>query len=173
MTIKEFLEKIKNTTDLKEVLEIRTYIPIAEKKVILETILDQCLTVTDGILTCDYIVMEIAFELAMLKYHTNLEIDIASEEDYDELQSLKDMIHCEYLTDYRRCQSLFNGMKQELYTQYSIETSIIQLSNKISSDIGGLVNIVTQKVESFDMSKFGFEGLELDKLKKMLNKYGK
>lgn len=173
MTIKEFLEKVKNDIDLKEILEIRTYIPIAEKRAIFETILDECFTIEDGALICNYVLKKMMFELAMVKYHTDLEIDITSEEDYDEIQQIGVDFHCEYLTDYRECQSLFDGMEKELRSQYSIETSIAQLSNKLSDNTEGLVNIIAQKINNLDMSKFGFEGLELDKFKKLLNKYGK
>lgn len=174
MLIKEFNEKInKKDTNLKKILEIRTYIPIAEKKVIFETILDKCFTVEDGVLICDYVLKEMMFNLAMIKYHTDLEIDIDSEEDYDEIKKNGVDFHSEYPADYAECYVLFDGMEKELRSQYSMEVSVAQLSNKLSDNIEGLVNSITQKIESLDMSKFGFEGLELDKFKKLINKYGK
>ena len=173
MTIKEFLEKTKNTTNLKEILEIRTYIPITEKKAILETILDICYTVEGGVPTCDYVLKKIAFELAMIKYHTDLEIDITSEADYDSIQKSEIVFHNEYLSDYDECRSLFIGMEQELRAQYSIESSIASLTNKFSNSIEGLVSGISEKMKEFDVSKFGFEDLELDRFKNLLNKYGK
>lgn len=172
MIIQELINKIENNTDLKEILEIRTYIPITEKRAILETVLDECINIEDGVVTCDYITMKMAFELAMIKYHTDLEIKITSEDNYDEIQKLGIDFHSEYLVDYEECQSLFEGMKQELYSKYSIESSIAQLSNKISGSIDNIVGVIAEKVASLDMSKFGFEGLELDKFKNLLNKYG-
>lgn len=173
MTIKEFLQEFKTNTNLKEILEIRTYIPIAEKKMIFETILDRCLTTKDDVLICDYILKKMMFELAMVKYHTNLEIDITSEEDYDKLQQSGVIFHNEYLADYGECQVLFDGAEQELRSQYSIETSVAQLSNKLSKHIEDLMKSVIHKIDNLDMKKFGFEGLESDKFKKFLNKYGK
>ena len=169
MMIAELL-KMENI-NLRTALEVRTYIPIAEKKAILEDILNKCFAVKDGILTCDYISKKIAFELAMVKYHTNLEIDTTSEEDYDALQAVILDLHDAYLEDYKDCQSLLNGMEQELRAKYSIESSIAQLSHKISHSIEGLVTLVAEKVDGFDMSAFGFDGAELDKFKKLLNKY--
>lgn len=174
MLVEDFIKELnKQDMNLKEILEIRTYIPIAEKRAILETIVDRCFTIEDGVLTCDYILKKMMFELAMIKYHTNLEIDITSEEDYDEIQKTGIDFHCDYPFDYGECQLLFDGIEKELRSQYSIEASVAQLSNKLSNDIEELVNTVAQKIDSFDMNKFGFEGLELDKFKKMLNKYGK
>ena len=175
MNINELAKKIKGKKEinLTKILEIRTYIPIAEKRVILETILDKCFVIEDGIVSCDYILMKMMFELAMIKYHTNLEIDIASEDDYDEIKKMGIDLHNEYASDYEECQLLFDGIKQELYSRYSIETSVVNLSNKLSENIGSVANSLTQKIKSLDMSKFGFEGLDLDKFKNLINKYGK
>lgn len=174
MLVENFIEELnKQDINLKEMLEIRTYIPIAEKRVILETIVDRCFTIKDGVLTCDYILKKMMFELAMIKYHTNLEIDITSEEDYDEIQKTGIDFHCEYPMDYSECYLLFDGIEKELRSQYSIEISVAQLSNKLSDGIEDVVNKITQKIENSDMSKFGFDSIELNRFKKLLNKYGK
>ena len=171
-TIKELIQAVEKDVNLTTILEIRTYIPIAEKRAILEAVLDKCFTVKDGVLTCDYVLKKLVFELAMIKYHTDLDINISSEDDYDEIQSLIDTIRCDYLTDYKECQLLFEGMEQELRNQYSIESSIANLTNKLSNNIEGLINIVTEKIGDFDMSKLGFGDLELEQVKNLLNKYG-
>ena len=170
MTIKEFLEKTKNITDLKEILEVRTYIPVSEKKVIFDIIFDKCLMVEDGVLKCDYITMKTTFELAMVKYHTNLEVDIMSEDDYDDIRWIINEIHRTYLDDYSECETLFDGIKKEIYLQYSVESSIAKLSHQVLRVVENLANTVSKKIEGFDI---GFEGEEFDKFKNLLNKYGK
>lgn len=175
MEIKDLQIKIKGKKEinLTKILEIRTYIPIAEKRVVLETILNKCCTVEDGVVVCDYILMKMMFELAMIKYHTNLEVDITSEDDYDEIKKIGIDFHNEYASDYEECQLLFDGIKQELYSRYSIETSVVNLSNKLSENIGSVASSLAQKIKNIDVSKFGFEGLEFDKFKNLINKYGK
>ena len=133
----------------------------------------ECFMVNDGVVTCNYIAMTVMFELAMIKYHTNLEINIDSEDDYDALQEFRNDIQDEYSADYIECQTLFDGMKRELYSQYSIESSIARLSNRFSDGIAGLVDTVSKKVDSFDMSSFGFDNENIGKFKELLNKYGK
>lgn len=173
MNIREFTQKFDEHTNLKEMLEFRTYIPIAEKKVILETVIDKCFAVEGGVLTCDYILKKISFELAMIKYHTDLEIDITSEDDYDELYKSINMFHDVYLEDYAECLSLFEGMERELRAQYSIESSVASLTDELLNNIEGLVTTIKEKVDDLDMSKFGFESSTIDKFKNLLNKYGK
>ncbi len=176
MKVTEFVKKMNESEDinLKTMLEIRTYIPIAEKKAILETILDRCFTVEDGVLMCDSVLKKMMFESAMVKYHTNLDLDITSEEDYDELRryDLMSIVNI-YERDYEECDRLLEGMERELRAQYSVEASIAFLTNQLSDHMTELAQSLTHKIESFDMSKFGFEGVELDKLKNLLNKYGK
>jgi hypothetical protein len=174
MIIQEFIKETKKKNiNLEKILEVRTYIPIAEKKAILEDILDRCFVVEDGVLTCDYVLKRMAFELAMIKYHTNLEVDIASEEDYDEIRGIEVRFYELYEADYEECRQLFEGMEKELRAQYSIEASIAGLTNKVSNVIESFVEGILEKISDFDMSQFGFEGEELSQIKDLLNKYGK
>ena len=173
MELQTFIEKSKDTANLENILEIRTYIPIVEKKAILEDVLDRCFVVEDGVLICDYVLKRMAFELAMIKYHTNLEIDITSEEDYDEIHNTRVNFYELYEADYDECHSLIEGMEKELRSQYSIESSIAHLTNKLSNSIEDLVDGVAKQINGFDMSKFGFEGKELAQFKDLLIKYGK
>jgi hypothetical protein len=171
MIIKDFIKETKKkNANLEKILEVRTYIPIAEKKAILDDILDRCFIVEDGVLTCDYVLKRMAFELAMIKYHTNLDIDITSEEDYDEIRSLGTNFYELYAADHEECHLYFEGMVKELCSQYSIESSMARLANKLSGSIEGLVENISQKIEGLDI---GFEGKELEQFKDLLNKYGK
>ena len=173
MLVKEFINKIESGSNLKEILEVRTYIPIAEKKAILETVLDKCFTVEDDALVCDYVLMKMAFELAMIKYHTNLDIDITSEDDYDDVQMIGINLNYNYLVDYKECQLLFEGMERELRSQYSIEASVAHLFHKISNSIEELASNISEKINGLDISNLGFKEKELEQLKVFLNKYGK
>lgn len=176
MTIQEFIRSyLSENMDLKTMLEIRTYIPIAEKRAILETILDKCFTVNDGVVVCDYVLKRVMFELAMIKYHTNLEVDIMSEDDYDALKSICSFntLHNEYGEDYIECQVIFDGIERDLHSKYSIETSVIHLSNQLSGSIENVVNIIANKIDDLDMSKFGFDGMELNQFQELIKKYGK
>ena len=178
MKILDFIQKLNETENinLKTMLEIRTYIPIAEKRAILETMLDRYFTVEDGVPICDYVLKKIMFELAMVKYHTNLDLDITSEEDYDELQLHWDAVmdfFGEYYKDYQECEQMLEGMEQEFRAQYSVESSIARLSNKLSNSINGILGGIADKINDFDMSKFGFDGFDPEQFKDLLNKYGK
>ena len=173
MNIQEFTKKLRKNTNLKTTLEIRTYIPISEKRAILEDVLDRCYTVEDGVLACDQTLKTIAFRLAMIKYHTNLDLDIESYEDYDSIAQLEIDICDEFVDDYGACFTLFNSMEKELHSQYSVEASVARLSNRISNSVDDLVSLMANKMQDLDMNKWGFEGSEIDKFKEMLNKYGK
>ncbi len=172
MKVKEFIEKIQaEDVNLETICEVRTYIPIAEKKIIIETILDKCSTVEDGVLLWDDALEAVVFELSMLKYHTDLEVDITSEDDYDEIKKTGIDVHWGYYSDYNECLLLFKKMKKSLRSQYSVESSIARLSNQISDNIGGLTEVLTEKIKAFDVDKFGIQEKELGQLKSLLNKF--
>ena len=175
MLIKELTEKmtIGDCPSLDEILEIRTYLPIAEKKAICETILDRCYSIEDGVLLCNSVLKRIMFELAMVKYHTDLDIEIDSEDDYDELQQSSINFRWGYAADYVECEEILYEMEEELKSQYSIETSIARLSNRLAENIEGVVSVITNKVNNLDTNAFGFESADIDKIKTLLNKYGK
>lgn len=172
MTIKEFIQNTTDGTNLKDMLEIRTYIPIAEKKAVLETVLDTYCTVDDGVVACDYVLKKMVFELAMLKYHTNLDIDITSDADYDDMKQADVDFTDVYYDDYQECKQLLDCMEYELRSQYSIEASIAGLTHKLSDGIGRIVNAAERKISDFDVNQLGLENFDFEQLKNLLGKYG-
>ena len=81
ITVKDFIEKYNGDTDS---LEIRVYIPITEKRAIIEKLVTGIIT-EDGILTTyDSIEKNIIFSLASINIYTNL--GATTPEDYDALR---------------------------------------------------------------------------------------
>ena len=80
ITVKDFIENMNGDVDT---LEVREYIPITEKRLIIEKLISEIMT-EDGILvTYDSIVKDMVFSLASICVYTNLEA--TTDEDYDKL----------------------------------------------------------------------------------------
>ena len=80
ITVKDFIENMNGDVDA---LEVREYIPITEKRLIIEKLISEIMT-EDGILvTYDSIVKDMVFSLASICVYTNLEA--TTDEDYDKL----------------------------------------------------------------------------------------
>lgn len=156
MVIADFIKEFKKDfTNLKTMLNIRTYIPMAEKKAIIETVLDTCFRVEDGVLMCDCALKNVAFELAMVKYHTDLDVDIASYDDYDELHTTLHYLHNEYVADYDACDTLFNEMERELRAKYSVGASMASISHNVRM----LARLISDTMDGFDIGKLDLKEL--------------
>lgn len=156
MVIADFIKEFKKDfTNLKTMLNIRTYIPMAEKKAIIETVLDECFRAEDGILTCDCALKNVAFELAMVKYHTDLDVDITSYDNYDELHTMLLYLHNEYFEDYDACYALFNEMERELRAKHSVEASMASISHNVRM----FVRLISDTMDGFDIGKLDLKEL--------------
>lgn len=121
MLVQNFVEEFKNkkvqntkTNDhavadyIKQKLEIKTYLPFAYRKVLVQTIVDSHIEVVDGIKKYDNVNSYIGFIIAMIKAHTNLEFSQKSIDDYDLLAEtgLLAAIVEEFRTSYEECEVL-------------------------------------------------------------------
>ena len=79
MDLKIIMEKInQGTVGLTELgIEVKEYLPISTKEIIINSLLDECLTynVDNGTIECDYLLREIVLELMFLFQYTNIEIN--------------------------------------------------------------------------------------------------
>lgn len=184
MTIQNFIEELKNdiNIDLKNRLQIRAYIPIAEKRAIIEDVVDRSVMVESGVIQYDYVKNKIAFELAMIKYHTDcdLEIDLDSEDDYDAIEALlmdketfRGVLTSLYRDDYYECKTIMEKMIEDLYSQNSIEASIARMASSISESVGSLADHISKKIDNFDIKTMLPQDVDLNGLMTLLNKYGK
>ena len=85
MTIREFIEiagKEKNKK-MSVILETKKYLPIAEKRVLAQQVIDACTEEQDGIIIIDSVTKYIIFTMTVIGAYTNLEFETL--DDYDAL----------------------------------------------------------------------------------------
>jgi hypothetical protein len=84
ITIDKIRENIYNTEDLD--LQIKNYISLTEKKILIEKILDICV-INEEIKRIDFALKEFAYEYMLVSLYTNIEIETEDIiEIYDELK---------------------------------------------------------------------------------------
>lgn len=158
---------------LTKMLEIKTYIPFIEKRMIVETVVRNNITKKNGIKKIDSINQYISFVTAMLIAHTTLEI-VNPMEDYDLLveNHLLPQIIAMFQESYNECQMLLN-----LYIQDELEdNSVSALVGELVSNISNTLDNVSKKLENLDMKKIlgaNFNEEDLAKLNSFLNKFVK
>lgn len=189
MTIQNFIENYKaktfvisrNGADerveyLKKTLEIKDYISFKEKKVIAQTVLANCSTIKDGVVSIDSIQKYILFTMAMIASYTNLESDedTSISEEYDMLCSynveggtLLDAIIKTFEFEYMRCNDILNMMTADLLAENNIEKQVGKFLSNISDKINKLGDGLIEKLGDFNMD---LGQIDIDELTNMIAK---
>lgn len=122
----EIIEKIKNGNDNAfDGIQIKDYLPISTKRLMCEEIAKNSIIEQDGVKIKDSIAYEIAFDLIIVSFYTNVDID----EHYDEA--------CEYgIIDY--IKDNMNQNEREFISEHSYY--MIQNEINTHNSIAGVIN---------------------------------
>ena len=116
MKVKEFVEEIKVTTSIEELLKNiikKTYIPVMEKKELALATLALSTTNDDGFMQVDEFKKDICFKMLFLKQYTTLEIaddfdSFINEYDISDSADVTEVFFAAYLCDeYKRALCIF------------------------------------------------------------------
>lgn len=188
MKINEFIEsysndKVMNTQInpnavseyIKEKLDVKDYVPFAEKRELCERVLNACNIKKDsGLVEVDSVTRYIVFTLSILSKYTNLEFssgddEVDSLDEYDMLcqagllNPILDVIGGEYVT----CNNILNMMMEDIIANNNtIENVIGALFDKIGDSIDGLITTLADKVESMNLD---LSQIDIDKYKGLLD----
>ena len=130
--VTEIIKKIKNGNDNAfDGIQIKDYLPISTKRLICEEIAKNSIIEQDGMKIKDSIAYEIAFDLVIVSFYTNVDID----ENYDEA--------CEYkIIDY--IKDNMNQNEREFISEHSYYMIQNEINNHNS--IAGVINRNLQKL---------------------------
>lgn len=166
MKFNEILKKIEEDKNYKPSLRVKEYISLDDKMQYLEDLVDSCIDYNkNGITKINFISKKISNELFMIKYYTNLELDIdmSITEQYEFLlskgiiKSVKSKL-CRSGSDFNDLQEMIEQtLNQEIVLMNSIEgifaTGIHNLIEKIPSQEKILEYL--KQIENFDPKKLG------------------
>jgi hypothetical protein len=182
MKIRELIDKIKEdeNLNLETTLEIRTYIPIMVKRNIINNIILSSVSYENGFVQFDSVAAEVHFDVAMAKYHTNIEFGDSIEENYDMLKdyvlsgaNLQTLITSLYRKDYDECYEMLMLSVQDLKEQYTVEATVARVANKISDALDNLIGVFANQAENMDLSKILPEGVDVEDVASLIKKYVK
>ena len=176
MKILEFITnynegKIEN---LKEALEVKQYLPFAEKYELCASVLDACNDVDGktGVVTIDSINRQITFAITVIAAYTNFEFstdenaEISSIDEYDmlcEYKLLKPIIAL-FADEYDECEKMLITMQEDLIANNNT------LNNIVSNVAKQLLNIVEPLGKTL---KDKVDGFNLDLSQDNIDKYAK
>lgn len=162
---------------LKEKLEVKDYIPFAEKREMCEKVLNACNTRKDnGLVEVDSVSRYILFTLAIISKYTNLEFS-SGEDDFDSLDEydmlcqagllnpILDVIGGEYTT----CNNMLNMMMDDIVANNNtIENVVGSLLEKISDSVDDFITVLADKVESMELD---LDQVDIDKYAGLIDKF--
>ena len=190
MTIKEFVDgfqskKIINThlapnavvEYIKRELEVKDYVPFAEKRELCANVLNACNTKeSNGLVKVDSVSRYILFTIAIISKYTTLEFSSGKDdEEFDSLDeydmlcqanlldSILEVIGAEYVT----CNNILNMMMSDIVANNNtIENVVGHTLGTISDSVDGLLGALAEKVENME---FDLSQINIDKYKGLLD----
>ena len=161
---------------LNKTLNIKTYIPFKEKRLLAETIVQQNTTEVEGVKRNDSINQYIAFVCSMLVAHTNLEFGEDPVEEYDMLASsgLLPAIISEFQESYNECEAVLKMALAMELEDNNINVLVGKFLNGILQRIDGVGEILKDKFDNFELKDIlgaDFKPEDLAKLSGLLDKF--
>ena len=162
---------------IKKTLEVKDYVPFAEKRELCVQVLNACNTKDDsGLIKVDSVSRYIIFTLSIISKYTNLEFssgedEIDSLDEYDMLcqadllNPILDVIGAEYTT----CNNMLNMMMDDIVSNNNtIENVISTVLSKLGDSVDGFIDVISDKVESMNLD---LSQIDIDKYKGLIEQF--
>ena len=185
-TIKEFVENYKakkfmvtkNGADekieyLKKELEIKEYIPFANKRTLCKAVIDACCKKEGGLIKVDSVSRYIVFTISVISAYTNLEF--YSGEDYDSLDEYDMLCEAGLLNpilaligeEYTTCNNMLNMILDDVIANNNtVEAVLGHALCKLSDSLDELISVFAEKVKEMELDLNQFN---IDKYKGLLD----
>lgn len=182
MKVQELVEFVSNSknkllkqTQLEEVvakhIETKKYLPIKQKKELVESIVNECILYEDGVYKFDDIDKYICFTMKVIAAYTNLEISDDIEDDYDVLceAGVLDMVINTFKKEYDEVNILLQMKCDYVLSSNSLEAQVGKLFDGVLEKLDIITQALANKVEGFDINNLPISGDDLSKLMQLLN----
>lgn len=167
MTIKEFVDAYKAKRFMtvtksgvdekieyfKKELEIKEYIPFADKRELCKKVIDACCTKENGFVKVDSVTRYIIFTISVIAKYTNLEF--SSGEEYDSLDEYDMLCENGLLNpilaiigdEYATCNNILNMMMEDVISNNNtVEAVFGHALCKVSDSLDDLIGAFADKV---------------------------
>lgn len=134
-------------------LDIVEYLPFSTKREVIDMVVENVVIEEDGIKRVDSVSQFLAFIVAMLVSHTNLQI-VNPEEDYDALSQhgLLEPILAMFKRDYSECDALLKAAIADKLADNNLNVIIGKFLNGILGKLDGVIDMAKGFVENIDLS---------------------
>lgn len=179
MTIKGFVENYKakrfmvtkNGVDekieyLKTELELKEYVPFADKRELCKAVIDACCTKEGGLIKVDSVSRYIIFTISIISKYTSLEF--SSGEEYDSLDEYDMLCEAGLLNpilaligdEYAACNNMLNMMMDDVIANNNTVEAVLGYTlGGVSNSLDKLIDALAEKIEDMeiDLSQIDIE----------------
>ena len=166
MNINEFIDYMKKNTNktmrddqvlslVKKTVEVKQYIPINEKKELVEKIINSCIYYDNGIYKINGIDKYVYFTMYTLAAYTNLEFSKDVEGDFDALSESKLLAVLVYLIqqEYDDVNVFLQMQCDYILENNSIEAQFGKLFDSILEKVDVVTDVVAKAIPNIDLDK--------------------
>lgn len=166
MKIRDFIEYMQKSVNrtmkddqiakmVQKILEVKNYMSIKDKKVLVEGIVDECILYEDGIFKFDEIEKYVCFTMRVIEAYTNLELSDDMEDDYDLLceSNLLNTIVNAFKDEYDSINILLQMRSDYILSSNTIEAQFGKFLEGISDKVDVLTEALATKVGEFNLSE--------------------
>lgn len=171
MTIKNFIETVgkEKNKKMSVILETKKYLPIAEKRVLAQQVLDACVEDRDGVIFVDSMTKYLIFTMKVIGAYTNLEFEVL--DDYDALceADLLNTVIATFATEYARVNDILNMMLADMMQANTVEVGAMQLMNKVNAGLDVIIEALANKIEEMNFDLGNVDPDMIDNVMKLLD----
>ena len=181
MKINEFIEYMKKNTNrtmkedqfmaiVKKALGVKKYIPISQKKELIDQIIHQCVYYSDGIYKIDGIEKYLYFTMYVINAYTDIELSDNIESDFDLLSEaeLLPVVVGAIGREYDDMNILLQLKCDDILVDNSIEVQCGKLCTYIIDSLDNLQDGLSKFTEGLQLDKF-LNGTGKENLTQLLN----
>ena len=129
MQVKELKEKLEKGKTIEELVDVKSYLPFVEKKMLCNSIIGDCLEEDDGILMCDYFTKKIAMDIGFIVNYSDIELGEDFVEEYD------------FLVENKVAQYIFSNIDEdEMLFMYSMVNEVLNEKLRINRSIESVLS---------------------------------
>lgn len=188
MKIAEFIESFKSKNIMntklvpdavqqyiKQELEIKDYVPFAEKRELCAKVLNACNTKTSsGLVKVDSVSRYIIFTISIISKYSNLEFSSGKDSELDSLDEYDMLCQTDLLNpildvvgdEYATCNNILNMMMEDIVANNNtVENVVGNVLGKLGVSIDNLIDIIAEKVEELELD---LGRIDIDKYKGLI-----
>ena len=163
---------------IKNKLEVKDYVPFAEKRELCERVLNACNTRDgSGLVKVDSVTRYIIFTLSIISKYTNLEFSSGKDTELDSLDEYDMLCQAELLdpilevigAEYVTCNNILNMMMADVVANNNtVENVVGHTLGKLSASVDGLMGVLTEKIEDMELD---LSQIDIDKYKGLIEMF--